>query len=331
MISAAPILDTPRLRLRQFRESDFEAYAELCADPEVMKYLGSEPWNRTDSWRHLAAMLGHWQLRGFGLYAVEVRETGQFAGRVGFIQPEGWPGFEVGWTLARPMWGNGYATEAARACLEHALGPMQQQRVISLIHPDNHASRKVAERIGETLSGHTELPGVDVPVQVYAASATAPSPSTQDDLPSCATIEQTMDALYRSISGPAGPRDWPAERYIFHPDARLMRTGMGADGRPWIKPMTVEGYIQDATVALAEVDFYEIEIARRIDRFGNVAQVRSVYEARHHPDDTNPERRGVNVVHLYHDGERWWIVNLLWDNERAGLSIPEPWLANPDR
>lgn len=150
-----PTLETERLRLRSFRRSDLEDYAALRADPEVLRYLGggTEPWDRGRSWRHLAFLLGHWQLGGAGMWAVEHRETGAFVGIVGFAAPDGWPGFELAWTLARCWWGHGYATESAREALAYAFTVLDQDRVISLIHPGNRASIRVAERIGEKLQG----------------------------------------------------------------------------------------------------------------------------------------------------------------------------------
>ena len=141
-------LRTERLILRPFREEDVEDYAAMCSDPEVMRFLGGKSWTRMDAWRHIATVLGHWQLRGFGLWAVDEVETGDFVGRVGFIQPEGWPGFEIGWTLARSYWGRGYATEAAHRALEYAFAELGRVHVISLIHPKNEASLAVAERLG---------------------------------------------------------------------------------------------------------------------------------------------------------------------------------------
>ncbi len=150
-----PTLEAERLRLRPLRNSDFEDYAALYADPEVVRYLssGAEPWDRGRAWRHMAFAKGHWELAGTGLWAVEHRETGAFLGLIGFAAPEGWPGFELAWTLARRWWGHGYATEGARAALAHAFDVLQKDRVISLIHPENRASIRVAERIGETLQG----------------------------------------------------------------------------------------------------------------------------------------------------------------------------------
>jgi RimJ/RimL family protein N-acetyltransferase len=154
-VSEIPTLETQRLRLRPLRRSDFEDYADLYADPEVLRYLGSgpEPWDRGRSWRHMAFVVGHWQLRGAGMWAVEHKATGAFLGVIGFAAPEDWPGFELAWILARRWWGNGYATEGARAALAHAFSVLERDYVISLIHPENQASIRVAERIGERPRG----------------------------------------------------------------------------------------------------------------------------------------------------------------------------------
>jgi len=156
-------LQTDRLILRLFRDTDFEQYAAICADPEVMRFLGDgKVLNRGETWRQMAMILGHWQLRGYGLWAVEERETGKLIGRIGFFNPEGWPGFELGWVLGSQWWGKGYATEGARRALQHAFTDMGQEHVISLIHPANSASIKVAERLGEQIEGKTELFGHEV-------------------------------------------------------------------------------------------------------------------------------------------------------------------------
>jgi len=153
-------LASQRLLLRMFRESDLDAYAEMCGDPDVMRFLGDgRLLTRAEAWRHMALVVGHWQLRGFGLWAVEERGTGLLAGRVGCWQPEGWPGLEIGWTLRRRFWGRGYATEAALAALDYAFTQLRQARVISLIDPDNGPSIAVALRLGMRMQGYTEVMG----------------------------------------------------------------------------------------------------------------------------------------------------------------------------
>jgi RimJ/RimL family protein N-acetyltransferase len=157
-ISCIPTLETERLRLRPLRGSDFEDYAELNADPEVLRHLGGGPvpWDRGRSWRHLAFLVGHWQLGRPGMWAVELKETGAFLGTVGYAEPEGWPGFELAGIFARRFWGHGYATEAARAALDYAFTILKKDRVISLVYPENHASIRVVERLGERLEGRIQ-------------------------------------------------------------------------------------------------------------------------------------------------------------------------------
>jgi RimJ/RimL family protein N-acetyltransferase len=154
-----PVLSTERLWLRGFRASDLDDYAAMYGDREVVRYLGSggpEPWDRDRCWRHMAFLLGHWLLKRFGVWAVEHKETGAFLGAIGLAEPGGWPGCELAWTLARRWWGHGYATEGARAALAHASTVLEKERIISLIHPENRASIRVAERIGERLQGRVQ-------------------------------------------------------------------------------------------------------------------------------------------------------------------------------
>lgn len=160
MPTAAASLETERLLLRPFRQDDFDAYAAMCADAEVMRFIGDgAPLSREDAWRNMAMVAGHWSLRGFGMWAVEERATRAFVGRVGLYYPEGWPGREVGWALARPHWGKGYALEAARASLAHAFHTLHWPRAISLIDPENQRSIRVAERLGERLEGEAQVRG----------------------------------------------------------------------------------------------------------------------------------------------------------------------------
>ncbi|HYO16062.1 MAG TPA: GNAT family N-acetyltransferase [Thermoanaerobaculia bacterium] len=153
-----PTLETERLRLRPLRASDFEDYAALRADPEVMRHLVG-PWDRGRAWRHLAFLLGHWHLGKPGMWAMERKGDGAFLGLVGYAEPEGWPGFELGGVLARRFWGRGYAAEGARAALDYAFTLLKKERVISLVHPENHASIRVVERLGERLQARIEHQG----------------------------------------------------------------------------------------------------------------------------------------------------------------------------
>ena len=157
------ILKTERLRMRWFREEDHEQFCKISSDPEVMRFLGDgKPMNPMEVWRQMATFMGHWYFRGYGIWAVEEKSTGNLVGRIGFMNPAGWPGFELGWTLGREFWGRGFATEGARRALEYAFTDMDRNHVISLIAPDNLASIKVAERLGEKVEGQTEVIGRQV-------------------------------------------------------------------------------------------------------------------------------------------------------------------------
>jgi RimJ/RimL family protein N-acetyltransferase len=155
-------LETERLILRMFREQDFEDYTRITADADVMRFLGGKTLDRMETWRHMAFIVGHWYFRGYGIWAVEEKASGKVIGRIGFINPEGWPGFELGWTLGKEYWGRGYATEGARRALEFGFNELDRSHIISLIHPDNKASIRVAERLGEKIEGKTELLGHEV-------------------------------------------------------------------------------------------------------------------------------------------------------------------------
>jgi hypothetical protein len=142
-----------------------------------------------------------------------------------------------------------------------------------------------------------------------------------------AKIGAVVDEMYAMISGPAGPRDWSRQAAIFHPEARQMRTGLDESGKTWIKIMSLDEYRENTTPFFAANPFYEIEIARRIDVFGNMAHVWSAYEARTALYDAKPERRGINSIQLYRDeSNQWRIISMIWDNEREGLKIAN---ANP--
>jgi hypothetical protein len=138
-----------------------------------------------------------------------------------------------------------------------------------------------------------------------------------------AEIGAAVDEMYAMISGPKGPRDWSRQADCFHPEARQIRTFIDDEGRGAMKMMGLDDYSRDTTPFFTANDFFEVEIARRIDLFGNIAQVWSAYEARTALDDAVPERRGINSIQLFKDPERGWrIVSMIWDNERDGVTLP---------
>lgn len=155
----APVLTTSRLTLRMLEARDFEEYASIHSDFEVTRFTTRKQMTRADSWNHMATIIGHWHLRGYGMWGVEELASHRLVGRVGFHCPEGWPEYELGWTIGREFWGRGFATEAARAALEHAFTAMNREHIISLIDPLNASSIRVAQRLGERIEGEIEIGG----------------------------------------------------------------------------------------------------------------------------------------------------------------------------
>jgi RimJ/RimL family protein N-acetyltransferase len=157
--------------MRGWREDDLDAVAAWTSDPEVMRFLGGTV-DRDHAWRLIAMYAGHWQLRGYGLWAVERKADGVLLGRVGLWNPEGWPGLEVGWTLARHAWGQGYAQEAARAAIGWTREVLRAPRLISVIDPANERSLRAAEQLGMTLLGDHLLNG-ELPTVLYGLELSA--------------------------------------------------------------------------------------------------------------------------------------------------------------
>ena len=147
------VIETDRLILRHVDpQADFEAWAECFSDPEVMKGLGGGPgMSRAQAWRHMATVMGHQTIHGYSFYSVIEKSSGQWAGRVGHWSPEGWPEPEVGWTIHKPFWRKGYASEAGRACIDYAFNRLDWPRVVHTIAMDNVASIKTAEVLGSRL------------------------------------------------------------------------------------------------------------------------------------------------------------------------------------
>jgi RimJ/RimL family protein N-acetyltransferase len=168
-MNVIPTLQTERLVMRAPRGEDLDEWATIMADPDVARYIAPAPMTRDEAWRSIAASLGHWQLRGYGAWAVERKSDGAMIGRVGMINPEGWPGLEIGWTLGKSYWGKGYATEAAAAAMRYAFLTQPVDRLISNIDPDNTPSQAVASRLGETKGERTALrvAGKDYPIDIW--------------------------------------------------------------------------------------------------------------------------------------------------------------------
>jgi hypothetical protein len=134
-----------------------------------------------------------------------------------------------------------------------------------------------------------------------------------------------IKAMYETISGPAGPRNWYRERSLYVEGARLIPIGKRINKDGGLEIMSIEEWIEDAKAFLEENDFYETEIMRKMHCYGNIIQAFSTYESRNDPD-SKPIARGINSIQLLKKDGRWWIVTVMWDNESKDNPIPEEFL-----
>jgi len=172
--------------------------------------------------------------------------------------------------------------------------------------------------------------GAPTTPQPTAAQTPAAAPAAQApaaDPKDVATMDAIVAALYDVISGPAGQkRNWDRFRSLFVPGARLIPTGRRPTGEVVSRVRTPEEYIQASAPLLEQNGFFEREISRRVEKFGNIAHIFSTYEARRKAEDEKPFMRGINSIQLMNDGKRWWIVTVFWQAEDEKNSLPAEYL-----
>lgn len=158
--------------------------------------------------------------------------------------------------------------------------------------------------------------------QTPATPSAAPTAARAADPKDVASLDAIVAALYASISGAKGvPRDFDRLRTLFGPSARMIPTGIGADGKPRLRSWNVEEYITAAGPGLVANGFYEREIGRTTENFGQVWHIMSAYDSRNTPEAA-PFARGINSIQLFNGGDRWYIMSVFWDSERPGNPIP---------
>jgi hypothetical protein len=174
------------------------------------------------------------------------------------------------------------------------------------------------------------LPALSVAQTDKAAATPAPSPTTPAPRPAdVASRDAIVAALYDSISGPAGDRDWERFRSLFIPEAQLIGCRRKKDGMEGYKAMSVQSYIDNAGKYFKEHGFYEREVSRKVDSYSSITQIFSTYESRNTPDE-KPFERGINSIQLWNDGKRWWVVDVYWAGETPETPIPEKYLTKSE-
>ncbi len=142
------------------------------------------------------------------------------------------------------------------------------------------------------------------------------------------SVDHILAAVYDVISGPAGQaRDWDRMRSLFVPDARLIPIRASKDGaHADVVILTIDGYIERSSGTMTTSGFFERSLHNEVEQFGNMVQVWSTYESRHTAADPKPFARGINSFQMVKDGDRYWVVQILWESERPGSAIPEKYL-----
>ena len=168
------------------------------------------------------------------------------------------------------------------------------------------------------------------PTAAPASPAKPPPPARPEDVKS---LDAIVTALYSVISGDAGvERDWDRFRSLFYPGGRMIPTGRNAKtGKVGGRIASADDYIQANETFLEGEGFHELELYRHVDEYGTIAQVFSVYEARHKLTDEKPFLRGINSIQLLNDGTRWWIMTVAWSPETANNPLPEKYTKKPER
>lgn len=143
------------------------------------------------------------------------------------------------------------------------------------------------------------------------------------------TLDSTIKTLYDVISGEKGvERDWALFKFLFKPHAKLIPSGKNKEGEYKVRYMSPDDYVKGSGKWLVENGFFEKEIHRKVDTFGNITQVFSTYESFHSESDTKPFMRGINSIQLLNDGKRWWVINIYWAQETKENTIPGAYLPN---
>jgi RimJ/RimL family protein N-acetyltransferase len=178
--SSGPVIETARLKLRRWRGDDVAPNSAMLSDPGTARFIaadGKPVTTELAGWRNAAVMSGHWALHGFGMFVVEEKSSGKFVGRVGPWFPPGWPGFEVGWGIAREFRSKGYAVEAARASIDWCFATFELDLIVHCIDKENTASQGVARRLGAEKGDEFDLFGHLADIWVTARDKWQASPA----------------------------------------------------------------------------------------------------------------------------------------------------------
>ena len=186
----------------------------------------------------------------------------------------------------------------------------------------------VLTAIGLAATIQAQTPTPSPQTSPLASPAQSPAATTPPANPAdVATMDSIIAAVYDVISGPAkAERNWDRFRSLFIPGARLIPTGRRQTGEVLSRVLTPEEYIQRSGPSLQQNGFFEREISKRVEKFGNIAHVFSTYDSKRAKEDEKPFARGINSFQLMNDGKRWWIVTIFWQAEDDKNPLPAEYL-----
>lgn len=333
-----PTLRTDRLVLRPFAPADAPRIQTLAGDREVASSTLTIPHPYPDgvaeAW--IAGHVAAWEARERLTLAITTATDGLIGGislHLTYTDRRA----ELGYWIGRPCWNRGYATEAAAAMVGFGFDALGLHRIIARHFPRNPASGRVLTKIGMTWEGtlrqHAVRWGKFEDLECYGllepewrrheGSGAGPEATATGD------PHQVVLRLYELLSGPADQaRPWYEIRNLFFPDALLRSELTLPDGSHQSGTWTLDEFCAAAEAEYATAGFWERELAVRVERFGQIAQVWTTYESRIGALDTAPVGRGINAVQLLHRNGRWRITSLVFQIERGTPGIP-PWYLGP--
>lgn len=309
------VLYTERLELRWFSSDDAAFVLQLLNEPSWLQHIGDRQVRTLDQaqdWLQTRLVSGYWR-QGMGFWGVCLRGQPQAVGLCGLIHRDTLPDVDVGYAFLPAFWGQGYAQEAARACLAYGHRVLGLQRILAITGPDNQASQNVLRRLGMQLEQRCTLPGETRETLVFAwqpePNPTAPQPASDE-----AQIQALTDRFFKLFDNRAGAVPYlPSLPALCLPEVRFVQTGKG---EPQL--MDLMAFMQPRAALLSEghlQDFAEWELEGRTQVFGNMAQRWLRCAKVGQLDGTTCAGQGCKSLQFVRTAQGWRISTVLWEDE----------------
>lgn len=308
------VLETPRLRLRWFGESDAAFILALVNDPSWMTNIGDRGVRTIEearAWIAEKLVASYWR-NGFGLWAIERKSDGELVGMCGLVERDSLPTIDVGYALAARFRGEGYAREAARASLEYAHDVLGKRRILAIVRPENRDSIRVLETIGMVAEDVRVLAGEERPSTIFAWGA-SDSDATGD---ARTEIDAIAGWLFAWFSNRAAPSRVAAVPSLFTHEAIV--TVIRRDSPRGIEASSVREFVAPRASLLQGgrlVDFEEKELTSQTELAGRLAYRSSRYTKAGTLDGARFQGTGTKHFQLVQTTRGWKIAALAWEDD----------------